>query len=162
DSTMDGDSTRWPFARSILAGLGAAIAAALISAAVSAQSGNYQGPRIADGKPDLNGIWQVLDTAEWDLLPHAAQDGVPAGQGVVEGDEIPYQPWAAEKKKENYERRQSADPVGKCFLPGVPRIMYIPMPFEITQTPAYMAMSFAFAHALRIIHTNNTPHVEAL
>lgn len=139
-----------------------AAALALVPIGMGAQSPAYQGPRTPDGKPDLNGIWQVLDTAEWDLLPHAAGEGVPAGQGVVEGDEIPYQPWAAEKKRENYERRQTADPARKCFLPGVPRVMYIPLPFEITQTPNYMAMSFAFAHATRIIHTNGTPHVEAL
>jgi hypothetical protein len=148
--------------RLILGGLGLGTVLAVALTGLHAQTPGYQGPRTPDGKPDLNGIWQVLDTADWDLLPHSAQEGVPAGQGVVEGDEIPYQPWALEKKNQNHAQRQTADPVGKCFLPGVPRVMYIPMPFEITQTPTYMAMSFAFAHAMRIIHTNGTPHVEAL
>ena len=51
-------------------------------------------PRTADGKPDLSGIWQVLNTAAWDIQDHAASLGVPGGQGVVEGNEIPYQPSA--------------------------------------------------------------------
>jgi hypothetical protein len=55
--------------------------------------------RTSDGKPDLSGFWQVLNTAEWDIQDHHAQKGTPAGQGVVEGNEIPYQPWAAEKRK---------------------------------------------------------------
>src|SRR5437764_1263200 len=89
----------------------------------------YRGPRTADGKPNLNGIWQSLSTANWDLLPHSAQDGVPAGQGVVEGDQIPYLPAALAKKKENYDKRKTEDPMSKCFLPGVPRVMYVPFPF---------------------------------
>ena len=56
-------------------------------------------PRTSDGQPNLQGIWQVLNTAAWDIQDHSAQEGVRAGQGVVEGNEIPCQPWAAEKKE---------------------------------------------------------------
>ena len=71
----------------------------------------YKAPRspFKDGKPDLNGIWQANNTANWDIQGHAARQGpilelgaafsVPAGLGVVEGDEIPYQPWAPRKRK---------------------------------------------------------------
>ena len=91
-------------------------------------------PRTADGKPDLSGIWQAMNTATWDIQDHAAQKGVPGGQGVVEGNEIPYQPWALAKKKENYEQRATLDPEAKCYLPGVPRLTYMPFPFQIVQT----------------------------
>jgi hypothetical protein len=87
-------------------------------------------PRLADGKPDLSGIWQVFSTANFDLQDHAAQKYVPAGQGVVEGNEIPYQPWALAKKQENFKNRTTADPETKCYLPGVPRITYTGLPFS--------------------------------
>ncbi len=82
--------------------------------------------RTADGKPDLNGIWQALNTAAWNIQDHSGQLGVPPGQGVVEGNEIPYQPWAAAKKQQNFANRMTADPTeGNCYLPGVPRATYI-------------------------------------
>jgi hypothetical protein len=122
----------------------------------------YTGPRTADGKPNLNGIWQVLGSAHWDLEPHAPEDGVPGGQGVVEGGSIPYQSWALEKKQQNHAQRATADPLSKCYLPGVPRVTYVPLPFEIVQTPKYVVMSYEVAHARRIIYTDGSPHVEAL
>jgi hypothetical protein len=129
--------------------------------AVEAQ-GRYSGPRTKDGKPDLNGIWQVLNTANVSLEAHSGQEGEPAGQGVVEGGTIPYQPSALAKRKENYDKRATTDPLGKCYLPGVPRAMYVPMPFEIVQTPKYVIMAHEFAHARRMIYTDGSPHVEAL
>ena len=115
-------------------------------------------PRTRDGKPDFSGIWQVMNTAAWDIQDHAAQKGVPAGQGVVEGNDIPYQPSAAAKKKENFEKRMTADPETKCYLPGVPRLMYMPFPFQIFQTPTMVTMLFEYVHAVRYIYTNGTQH----
>ena len=92
-----------------------AIAAGLaLAAAAAAQSPPYRAPRTADGKPDLNGIWQALNTAHWDIEAHSAAPGpmeelgasfaIPGGPGVVEG-EIPYKPEALARKKANFERR---------------------------------------------------------
>src|SRR6266571_5232578 len=104
---------------------GAAIAAAAITVGAQAP---YRAPRTADGKPNLNGIWQALNTANWDLQDHSAQPGpffqlgaigaIPPGQGVVEGNEIPYQAWAAAKKQQNLANRVTQDPEAKCFMPG--------------------------------------------
>ena len=91
------------------------------SASGSAQT-EYDGPRTPEGQPDLNGIWQVLNSAAWDIRAHNAQDGVPAGLGVIEDNVIPYQAWASAQQQENYANRFTADPVRQCFLPGVPRI----------------------------------------
>ena len=135
-------------------------------------------PRLA-GKPDFNGIWQANNTANWDLQNHAArpmvaQPGraansvvlaapvvalgalgwVPSGVGVVEGDEIPYLPWAAARKKENLANWIDRDPEIKCFQPGVPRAMYMPYPFEIIQGDNKIQMIFQFANAERTIHLN--------
>jgi hypothetical protein len=126
-----------------------------------AQGGGSTSPS-ADGRPDFNGIWQVLNTAHVDLEPHSAREGEPAGQGVVEGGTIPYQPWALARRQENNAKRDDADPLGKCYLPGVPRAMYVPMPFEITQTAGHVVIAYEFAHARRIIYTDGSPHVEAL
>jgi hypothetical protein len=141
------------------------IASALLS--LSGETPSAQGqtrtlPRTADGKPDLQGMWQVVNSANWDLEPHSAEDGIPGGMGVVEGGAIPYLPAALAKRNENRTNRKTADPVKKCFIPGVPRVTYVPLPFQIIQTPKYMVMSYEFAHTQRIIYTDGSPHVDAL
>src|SRR5580704_1843554 len=110
----------------------------LASIPASAQTPGYKAPRMADGKPDLNGIWQTMNAANWDLQAHEARAGAvvasgawgaePGGLSVVEGGEIPYLPAAAAQKKKNFENRANADPEVKCFLPGVPRATYMPYP----------------------------------
>ena len=117
----------------------------------------------AAGQPDLSGVWQVLNTAAWDIQDHSGQLGVPPGQGVVEGNEIPYLPSAAAKKLENFARRATADPAeANCFLPSVPRATYMPFPFEIVQTPRKIAIAYEFAHALRTIPLDGSSHPEGL
>jgi len=128
----------------------------------AAQATAARGPRTPDGKPNLNGIWQVLTTANWDLLGHAAAAGpmvplgaigaMPAGQGVVEGEEIPYKPEALATKKQNFANRLELDPEVKCYLPGVPRATYMPFPFQIVQTPQYILISYEYANAVRTIY----------
>ena len=131
----------------------------------SAGEGAYQVPRTADGTPDLNGIWQAMNTANWDLQGHPASHGkvvalgaafsVPGGLGVVDGDEIPYQDWALAKKKENGEQWLTRDPEIKCYMPGVPRATYMPYPFQIVQTPANVLFAYEFASASRIVYMNS-------
>jgi len=159
---------------SIVAALG--ILWMLVAPAVSQTFPSYKAPHMADGHPDLNGIWQALVTANWDLQDHEAQPGPhpevmgaygagPAGQSIVEGGEIPYQPGALQKKKENYQKRAMADlssdanwhalgdPEFKCYMPGVPRATYMPFPFRIVQgSSSYILMTYEFASATRIIH----------
>jgi len=145
----------------------AVIAALQIGATPAAGQGDaYKAPRTADGKPNLNGIWQALNTANWDLQTHAARGGpvalgavgaAPAGIGVVEGEEIPYLPEAAAKKKENFQNRLSADPEIKCYLPGVPRATYMPYPFQIVQTPKHIMVAYEFAGAARTIFMDKAP-----
>ena len=135
------------------------IAVAVLSVApISATAQVSAVPRTPDGKPNLQGLWQVLNTAAWDIQDHSARLGVPAGQGVIEGNEVPYQPSALAKKRENFENRATADPETKGYLPGVPRGMYMPFPFQILQTPTHVAMTFEYAQGVRLIYTNGTPH----
>jgi hypothetical protein len=125
---------------------------------VSVASKAVKLPRTADGKPDLSGIWQTLSTADWDLEPHHAREDAPAGLGVVVGNEIPYQPWALAKKKENFESRATADPRTKCFMPGIPRVTYTPAPFQIFQSAKQFTIIYEFGETTRTIHANGTPH----
>jgi hypothetical protein len=125
----------------------------------------YRAPRTADGKPNLNGIWQAVNTANWDIQDHAAKQGpvlslgaafsIPAGLGVVEGNEIPYQPAALEKKKQNAQNWLTLDPEIKCYSPGVPRATYMPYPFQIVQTPSAILLAYEFASATRTIYMNS-------
>ena len=134
---------------------------ALLLVACGMACGQSSIPRTAEGHPDLSGIWQVMNTAEWDIQDHQARPDAPAGMGVVEGDQIPYQAWAASKKKENFEKRATEDPLAKCYLPGIPRITYTPLPFQIFQAaPKQITIFYQYAHAVRHIFANGSKHPE--
>ena len=135
--------------------VGATMAALVILAVAPKPAAGQMLPRTADGKPDLSGIWQALNTAAWNILPHPAEAGVPAGLGVVEGDAVPYTPAAAAKQRENYANRATLDPETKCWLPGVPRATYMGFPFQIVQTPNQTSVLYEYAHTLRNIFMNS-------
>jgi len=118
--------------------------------------------RTPDGKPNLNGIWQALNTANWDLEDHSQAAGalyqmgaigaVPGGQGVVEGGAIPYKESALATKKANFANRLALDPEVKCYMPGIPRATYMPFPFQIVQSQSHILMAYEFATANRAIN----------
>lgn len=136
----------------------------------------YMPPRTVDGRADLQGIWQVRNRAWADLEDHDARAGLPAGNGqpfpttwglpagpgVVEGREIPYQPWALAKKKENFANRMTLDPLAKCNMPGVPRAAYMNLAFQIVQTPKYVVIMYEYSHTNRIVYTDGSRHVEGI
>jgi hypothetical protein len=134
----------------------------LIPALAFAQGESAAIPRMPDGRPNLQGIWQVRNRASYDLQDHVARYGMPAGRSVVEGGVIPYQPWAAKKKAENFVARATADPLSHCYLPGVPRIMYMEWPFQIFQTPTHLAMTFEWTQVHRLIYTNGSKPAEGI
>ena len=139
----------------------------------------YRAPRTDGGKPDLNGIWQVLNEANYDLEAHVARPAmavrpgpygpvpaaavlalgavgaVPPGMGVVEGGAIPYLPAALAKRKENQDNWLKADPEIKCYLPGVPRATYMPYPFQIFQNADTVFIAYEYAGAVRNIFMKN-------
>lgn len=146
---------------------------ALGAISVDAQTGEV--PRTQDGKPDMNGIWQALGNAHWDIEPHTARaalqmqpgpvvpvpakpilafgavGSVPSGIGIVVGGEIPYLPEAQAKKLENQENWAERDPEVKCYLPGVPRATYMPFPFQIFQSASHFFIAYEYAGAVRNI-----------
>jgi hypothetical protein len=150
------------FSDSIIARVAVAGLLSLAATSAAGQAPAYRAPRAADGKPDLNGIWQALNSANWDLQGHAAAMGPapllgavfakPPGLGVVDGDEIPYLPAAAAKKRENQANWVKLDPEAKCYLPGVPRATYLPHPFQIVQSQNVIMMTYEYAGAVRVIN----------
>ena len=152
------------------------LTAALLAAPLLAQSPAYRAPRAEDGHPDLNGIWQVLNEANYDLEGHNARaamalrpgpygpvpaapvlalgavGAVPPSLGVVEGGEIPYKPEARKQKEENQQNWLSRDPEIKCYLPGVPRATYMPQPFRIVQSNSQLFIAYQYAGAVRNIY----------
>ncbi len=143
----------------------------------------YKAPRGPDGKhPDLNGVWQAMNSAGWDIEPHAARaalqlrpgpfvpvpakavvalgavGAVPAGLGVVEGGEIPYTADAKKMRDENRANYLERDPEVKCYLPGVPRANYMHMPFQVFQSEKSMIIAYEYAGAVRnILFTDPGP-----
>ena len=127
-------------------------------------------PRTADGRPDFNGIWQAINTANWDVEPHAASFGplvaagaigaIPAGLGIVEGNEIPYTPEARAQQQENKSDWLANDPLVKCYMPGIPRANYLPFPFQIVQSTDHIIFAYEFASASRIVYVDQ-PDFEA-
>lgn len=150
--------------------IAAAMLAVLSSVTMTAgQAPAYRAPRTADGKPNLNGIWQTISEADWNIEGHSAaqgrvlalgaEDAVVPGLGIVEGGPLPYLPAAAAKKKENFEKRLTADPEIKCYLPGVPRAMYMAQPLQIIQSTKHIMMAFQYAGAIRTVYMDD--HKEA-
>jgi hypothetical protein len=142
---------------------------ALATAACSAPAQQDGLPRMANGKPDLNGIWQALNEANWNLEAHVASQGavetlgaigaVPPGMGVVQGGRIPYRPEALTQRQQNHANRRTEDPEAKCFMAGVPRVTYLPHPFQIVQSDTDLMFVYQHAGAVRTIQMGR--HVEA-
>ncbi|MDE0123822.1 MAG: hypothetical protein OXN97_04510 [Bryobacterales bacterium] len=149
-----------------------------------AQSDDFQPKRLANGKPDLNGIWQAIGSAHYDVERHMAKpsmmlrDGphgplpavpvlalgavgsVPGGLGVVEGGRIPYTPEAAAKREENRAHWVERDPEVKCYLPGVPRATYMPFPFQIFHNDSSVFIAYEYAGAVREIYMRDVGPAE--
>jgi hypothetical protein len=77
---------------------------------------------------------------------------LPAGLGVVDGNELPYLPEALKKKQENQDNWLTRDPEIKCYLPGVPRATYMPLPFQIFQGEGSFFISYEYAGAVRNVY----------
>ena len=135
----------------------------------------WKAKRGPDGvHPDLNGVWQVLNTANYNIEAHAAQSAlqlrpgpyvpvpdagvvalgaigaVPAGIGIVQGDgKIPYTADALALRDENRAKAVENDPEVKCYLPGIPRANYMDKPFQIFHSDKAVFFAYEYAGAVR-------------
>lgn len=142
----------------------------LLPVTLLAQDSDHNGtPRLANGEPDFNGIWQAIGSAHWNIEPHAADfppqpelgafGAVPAGLGIVVGGEIPYTAAARAQQQENKADWLALDPVVKCYMPGIPRANYMPFPFQIVQSPEHIIFAYEFASASRIVYMDRPDFV---
>ena len=166
--------------RQVVIAIAAAAAGAWLSTAVRPLAGQApvvsRAPRLPDGKPDLNGLWQAMNEANFDLEAHVARPAlavrpgpyepvpaapvlalgavgsVPPGLGVVEGGSIPYLPDAAKQRADNQAHWLERDPEIKCYLPGVPRATYMPYPFQILQNANAIFIAYEYDGATRSLY----------
>ena len=161
---------------SIAIALGAAATFTTITAQPAPQGGAGRGRggaapaagsnRIA-GHPNLNGIWQAINTANWNLEDHPASAtafpqlgalfSIPAGQSVIVDNNgtIPYTPEGLKKREQNRAGWPKSDPEAKCYMPGLPRATYMPFPFQIIQSTKDVLFVYEFAGANRPVHMNS-------
>ncbi len=172
----------WFNGRIAVTALAAAALGALVSVVATRGAVPVAAPTpTVGGKPDFSGVWQALNEAHWDLQAHEARAGmvtqpgvynyeyarvpaapvvalgaaagVPGSLGVVQGDgQIPYKTESATIKQQNGEHWIDRDPELKCYLPGIPRAMYMPYPFSVVQSTDKIQMTYAFSNAGRVIH----------
>jgi hypothetical protein len=151
-----------------------------VSSVLFAQAPAAAIKRTADGHPDFSGIWQgggvSAEGAQANIVPPggapapagrggrgggAPAAGAPApqrgaapaagGGGGGRGGGPPMQPWAAEKSRG---MKNIDDPTVHCYMPGIPRVVGMPFPLEIIQTPGKMVILYEAFRTFRVIPTD--------
>ncbi|MCF8508764.1 MAG: hypothetical protein K9G83_08500 [Hyphomonadaceae bacterium] len=148
-----------------------------MSSADSSTAMAWKAKRGPDGvHPDLNGVWKVMNTANYNIEAHPASaalqlrpgpyvpvpdasvvalgaiGAVPAGVGIVQGDgKIPYTADALAVRDANRAKAVEMDPEVKCYLPGIPRANYMDKPFQIFHSDKAVFIAYEFAGAVRNI-----------
>lgn len=130
-----------------------------------AADADYAAPRNTFDQPDLAGFWQVMNSAAYDVEPHTASTGVPAGLGVITSPAdglIPYTPAARAQQQANYAARLTADPLRHCYKPGVPRITYLHFPFQIVQSANQVTFIYEYLHNTRTVYLDRATHLDGI
>jgi hypothetical protein len=152
--------------RRLISGSWAGFVLLALSAAFGTANAQVTQPERIAGKPNLNGLWQAMGTAYWNLEAHSAEAlpnfwqlgaiaAIPAGQSVVVGETIPYLPEALQKRNDHRTAWPGSDPEAKCYMPGIPRATYMPFPFQIVQGQKDILFVYEFASANRIVHMSD-------
>jgi hypothetical protein len=146
-------------------GAGRAAGAAQPAQPAPGRGGAQARPARIAGRPNLNGIWQAIGTAYWNLEDHSAQatqfwqlgaiGAIPPGMSVVEGGTIPYTPAGLKKREELRAGWPATDPEAKCYMGGIPRSNYMPYPFQIVQGQKDILFVYEYASSNRIVHMSN-------
>jgi hypothetical protein len=149
-------------------GLLAGVAALLLHSAAwaKAQSGTpnpYDPPRLADGHPNLQGLWQGgfvggFPPGVGPKQKPGADSKPPASLFKIFPD-LPYLPEALAAKQDFIQHHPYDDPIAHCHTSGVPRgTMEPPYPLQIVQDGSYVVILYEFVHQVRIIPADGSPH----
>jgi hypothetical protein len=114
-------------------------------AAVTTGSAGRRDVRVPDSVPNISGTW-LSRSSNRSALP-------------VDGGPTPFLPWA----QGYFDERAAAEKTGmplfdtnaSCLPSGVPRVLPVPYPLDIVQTPEFTIISIEVMHSFRIIHTDN-------
>ena len=135
-----------------MTGTFARLLAASLSVAAFGQV-TFKPAKTWNGQPDLQGIWEPA--------AHAV-DNLEKGNFIKDpaNHKIPYAAGGAAKRGTNVKDAKTADLVNKCYMPGVPRLMYMGYPFQIFETDKYVAIVSEYAHVYRMIYLDGTGHLD--
>ena len=115
-------------------------------------------PRLPNGKPDFNGIWdhpRVADVTKdgkgcGSYTPGCTQKGAGALQFTESGLAV----WKDEEHRFDYS--------GHCLPWGYTRAWQVEYPVEIVQTPERMAILFESNNIFHVVHTDGSQHPKNL
>src|SRR5258708_5521947 len=135
-------------------------AALALSAGAFGQTKAWTAPRLEDGKPDQNGIWEVRAKIDANL------EGKIGGKNIIldpPNGRIPYKPEALAQRNRNALNKAQGDSMNQCYMPGVPRLAWIPYPFQIVQSAGQPLIVFLsqYVHTLRNLHLRGE-HLDGL
>jgi hypothetical protein len=109
--------------------------------AAAAKGSSSAIPRLTNGKPDFNGVWQRP------YVPDMSKGS---------GGPIPYTPAYAQIFKE-YDPAKF-DYTGHCLPQGLTRSMNSPFPIRIVQTPEIFTILYEAWNVFEIVHTDGRVH----
>lgn len=126
-------------------------------------------PKTADGKPDLSGIWENF---RGDGGPLGSFSGAGASTGlgppgpvvsqfwnIATGlkEPLPFQPWAAELRKQRVSQNNKDNPDAHCLPLGLMQLHTHPEPRKIIQTPGVIVILYEANGGIRQIFTDGRP-----
>src|SRR5687767_5078209 len=80
---------------------------ALFHSCALARARTFVPPRTSDGRPDLQGFWRGQPAATENVEEHPKTDDDDGGRSLIvdpADGRIPYQPWAAARRRENRDK----------------------------------------------------------
>ena len=113
-------------------------------------------PRLADGKPDLQGVWMANPGGDLNTpgRPPIARFGNTAA-GIK--DDLPFQPWARDLQKKRSAEFSKDNPDGLCQPESTLQLHLDPQPFKIVQTPKVIYIIYETNYGIRTIYMDGRP-----